>query len=103
MELRQPVATVGFVDDYCLLYRSVFGDVRSYECFKYLHVGMISPLPRKTLPEIAKISGLKDGQSLHHFLRDGVWSVEQVRTIRLHLIRQQIGTRPISLSLFNHS
>jgi SRSO17 transposase len=99
MELRQPVATVGFVDDYCLLYRSVFGDVRSYECFKYLHVGMISPLPRKTLPEIAKISGLKDGQSLHHFLRDGVWSVEQVRTIRLHLIRQQIGTRPISLCI----
>ena len=99
MELRQPVATVGFIDDYCLLYRSVFGDVRSYECFKYLHVGMISPLPRKTLPEIAKITGLKDGQSLHHFLRDGVWSVEQVRTIRLHLIRQQIGTRPISLCI----
>lgn len=99
MELRQPVATVGFIDDYCLLYRLVFGDVRSYECFKYLHVGILSPLPRKTLPGIAKITGLKDGQSLHHFLRDGVWSVEQVRAIRLHLIQQQIASRPISLCI----
>jgi SRSO17 transposase len=99
MELQQSVATVGFIDDYCLLYRSVFADIRLYECFKYLHAGILSPLPRKTLPEIAKLSGLKDGQSLHHFLRDGVWQVEQVRAIRLHLIRQQIGTRPISLCI----
>jgi SRSO17 transposase len=99
MELRQSVATVGFIDDYCLLYRSVFADIRLYECFKYLHVGILSPLPRKTLPEIAKLTGLKDGQSLHHLLRDGVWSVEQVRSIRLHLIRQQIGTRPITLCI----
>jgi SRSO17 transposase len=99
MELRPSVATVGFLDDYCLLYRSVFSDIRLYECFKYLHVGILSPLPRKTLPEIAKLTGLKDGQSLHHFLRDGVWQVEQVRSLRLHLIRQQIGTRPITLCL----
>lgn len=70
--LRHPVATVGFVDDYCLLYRSVFEDVRSYECFKWLHAGIVSPLPRKALPQTTKLNGLKDGQSLHHFLRDGV-------------------------------
>lgn len=75
MTLRQPVATVGFVDEYCWLYRSVFEDVRSYECFKWLHVGMISPLPRKTLPEIAQLNGLKNGQGLHRFLRDGIWDV----------------------------
>jgi SRSO17 transposase len=99
MVLRQPVSTVGFIDEHCLLYRSVFEDVRSYECFKWLHVGMMSELPRKTLPEIAKLNGLKDGQSLHHFLRDAVWEVAQVRAIRLHLIQQQIGTRPISLCI----
>jgi SRSO17 transposase len=99
MELRQSIATVGFIDDYCFLYRSVFSDIRLYECFKYLHLGILSPLPRKTLPEIAQLTGLKDGQSLHHFLRDGVWRVEQVRSIRLHLIRQQIGTRPITLCI----
>ena len=99
MTLRHPVATVGFVDEYCLLYRSVFDDVRSYECFKWLHVGMISALARKTLPEIAKLIGLKDGQSLHHFLRDAVWDVAQVRAMRLQLIRQQIGTCPITLCI----
>lgn len=99
MSLRQPIATVGYIDEYCLLYRSVFEDVRLYECFKWLHVGLVSELPRKTLPEIAKLNGLKDGQSLHHFLRDAGWDVTQVRAIRLHLIRQQIGTRPISLCI----
>lgn len=99
MALQQSVATVGFIDDYGWLYRSVFADIRLYEGFKYLHVGILSPLPRKTLPEIAKLTGLKDGQSLHHFLRDGVWSIEQVRAMRLHLIRQQLGMQPITLCL----
>lgn len=99
MVLRQPIATVGFIDEYCLLYRSVFEDVRLYECFKWLHMGIVSLLPRKTLPEIAKLNGLKDGQSLHHFLRDSMWDVDKVRAIRLHLIRQQIGNRPISLCI----
>ena len=96
---REPIATVGYIDDYCLVYRSVFEDVRLYECFKLLHVGILSLLPRKTLPEIAKITGLKDGQSLHHFLRDADWKIEQLRAIRLHLIRVQIGSRPISLCI----
>ncbi|SRR5579883_791100 len=99
MALRQPITTVGLIDDYCLSYRQVFEDVRLYECFKFLHVGMLSPLARKTLPEIAKITGLKDGQSLHHFLRDAAWKIEQLRAIRVHLIRAQIGSRPISLCI----
>lgn len=97
--LRPPTATVGFIDDYCLLYRSVFEDVSAYECFKWLHVGIVSEVTRKTLPEIAKLNGLKDGQGLHHFLRDSTWEVEQVRAIRLHLIQQQIGKRPMSLCI----
>jgi SRSO17 transposase len=36
---------------------------------------------------------------LHHFLRDAVWDVAQVRAIRLQLIRQQIGTCPITLCI----
>jgi SRSO17 transposase len=96
MNLRPPVAPVGFIDEYGLLYRSIFDDVRSYDCFKWLHVGMLSPLPRKTLPAIAKLNGLQDGQSLHPFLRDGLWDVAQVRAIRLHLIQQQIAKRAFS-------
>ena len=78
-ELRLPVATVGFVDSYSDRYRSLFGDVRNFESFKQLHVGILSELPRKTLPKIAKLVGLKDGQSLHHFLRDGTWQVGQAQ------------------------
>lgn len=99
IERRNPVATVGFIDQYCQQYRAVFGDIRLYECFKWLHVGILSSLPRKTLPEIAKVVGLKDGQSLHHFLRDAVWDVQQVRATRLHMIQQVIGTRPMTLCI----
>lgn len=99
LEQRDPVATVSFIDDYCQHYRGCFSDIRLYECFQWLHAGILSPQPRKTLPAIAKMVGLKDGQSLHHFLRDALWSVQQVRAIRLHLIQQVIGTRPMTLCI----
>ncbi len=99
IERRESIATVGYIDDYCQVYRSVFEDVRLYECLQLLHVGILSSLPRKTLPEIAKITGFKDGQSLHHFLRAAAWKIEQLRAIRLPLIRAQIGSRPMSLCM----
>ena len=98
-KLRLPVATVGFIDSYCDRYRNLFGDVRNFESFKQLHVGILSDLPRKTLPEIAKVVGLKDGQSLHHFLRDGTWQVEQLRGRRLEMTRQQIGKQAMTLCI----
>jgi SRSO17 transposase len=98
-ELRVPVATVGFIDSYSDRYRSVFGDVRNFESFKQLHVGILSELPRKTLPEMAKVVGLKDGQSLHHFLRDGTWLVGQVRGRRLEATLQRIGKRSMTLCI----
>lgn len=60
---------------------------------------MLSELQSKTLPAIAKLVGLKDGQSLDHFLRDGVWKVEQIRVARLRLIQQTIGQRRIVLCI----
>ncbi len=57
-ELRLPVATVGFIDGYGDRYRSVLRDMRNFESFKQLHIGILSELPRKTLPEIAKLVGL---------------------------------------------
>jgi len=47
---RKVVSTVTFIDNYCSIYRDLFADVRSYETFKFLHLGMISELPRKSLP-----------------------------------------------------
>ena len=95
VEPRQPRATVEFVDEYCQTYQNLFGDVRNYEYFKLLHIGMMSELPRKSLPQIARIVGLKDGQGLHHLLRDAVWDVQALREMRLWFAFVTIGDQPI--------
>ncbi|BAY95618.1 MULTISPECIES: IS701 family transposase [unclassified Tolypothrix] len=94
---RPAAPTVKFVDEYCQWYKSLFSDVRSFEAFKYLHVGCISELKRKTLPEIAKIVGLDNHQGLHHFLTSSPWQVEQFRILRLELILQMLQGKPIIL------
>ncbi len=88
IEPRRVVKTVKFVDEYCQWYKKLFSDVRALEAFKYLHIGCISELKRKTLPEIAKIVGLENQQALHHFLTTSPWNVEQLRAWRLELILQ---------------
>jgi SRSO17 transposase len=60
---REPKATVRFVDQYCSYYRAVFPEVRSFEQFTALHLGMIAELPRKTLPAIAAMP-LAPGQAI---------------------------------------
>ena len=56
--------TIRFVDEYCQLFEGLFPEVRSYEAFKLLHLGMISEIKRKSLPAIAKAVGLEH----HHCL-----------------------------------
>lgn len=65
---REARPTLRFVDEYCELYADLFPEVRSFEAFKYLHIGMISDLKRKTLPAIAKAVGLDNEQGLHNLL-----------------------------------
>ena len=65
---RDAQPTVAIIDQYCEAYKELFPEVRSYECFKYLHQGIVSPIKRKSLPEIAKIVGISSPQSLHHFI-----------------------------------
>ena len=50
VERRQPKPTVDFIDEYCEYYKKLFSDVRGFEAFKFLHMGMISDIKRKTLP-----------------------------------------------------
>ncbi|MBW4434716.1 MAG: IS701 family transposase [Pelatocladus maniniholoensis HA4357-MV3] len=64
---------------------NIFPEVRSFESFKYLHVGMISQIKRKSLPEIAKVVGLKNEQSLHHFLTESSWEIKGLVERRLSL------------------
>jgi SRSO17 transposase len=48
---------------------------------------------------VTRTVGLKDGQSLHHFLRDSVWDVNALRETRLWLTKVSIGERPIVLCI----
>lgn len=99
VEPRPAVTTVGFVDEYCNYYQDLFADVRNFEAYKYLVLGMISELRRKTLPAIARSVGLPNAQSLHHFLQLSPWQVEQFRARRLGLIKRLIGERSIILCI----
>ncbi|MBD1864928.1 MULTISPECIES: transposase [Trichocoleus] len=91
--------TVRFVDNYCQAYRHLFNDVRSFEAFASLHLGLVAPLARTSLPEIAKAVGLPNDQVLHHFLTHSPWQVEAVRYQRLSLIIEQIQGQLIVLVL----
>ena len=95
---RPATATVTFVDEYAELYQDLFPDVRSFEAFKYLLVGMLSELKRKTLPAIAKAVGA-DAQALHHVLAYAPWSVQELRTRRLALVRQALAGRSFTLCI----
>ncbi len=99
VEPRPAVATVGFVDDYCNYYQALFSDVRNFEAFKFLHIGMISELPRKSLPAIARSVGLPNAQSLHNFLQNAPWQVEGLRARRLGMIKRLIGARSMILCI----
>jgi SRSO17 transposase len=54
---RPAQPTVKFIDDYCEADQDLFPEVRTFEYFKYLHLGLISDIKRKTLPAIAKVVG----------------------------------------------
>jgi len=94
---RKPASTIKFIDDYCQWYRKLLPEVRSFEAFKYLHVGMISDLKRKTLPGIARVVGLSNEQGLLHFLKESPWECEELRQARLRLILQVLAGREITL------
>ncbi|MCX7594181.1 MAG: IS701 family transposase [Fischerella sp.] len=94
---REAIPTVTFVDDYCAVYQYLFPEVRSFEFFKWLHLGLISDIPRKTLPAITQYLGLSNHQSLLHFLTESPWQVEKLRNQRLSIIHQLLEGRNFTL------
>lgn len=83
---RRAQPTMKFIDDYCEAYRDLFPEVRTFEYFKYLHLGLISDIKRKTLPAIAKVVGLENAEGLDHFLTESPWSAEKLEERRLKII-----------------
>jgi len=92
-----PDPTIGFVDEYCQLFEGLFPQVRSYEAFKHLHLGMISDIKRKSLPAIARAVGLENHQSLHHFLTESPWVASHLRQKRLDVILKILDGRSLIL------
>jgi len=92
---RDAQPTVGVIDEYCEEYREIFKEIRNYECFKYLHLGIISTIKRKSLPEIAKVVSINSAQSLHHFIANSEWAVEKVRNRRLEKIKRALKGKPM--------
>ncbi|MGR3279993.1 IS701 family transposase [Acaryochloris marina NIES-2412] len=96
---RSPHPTIGFVDEYCQLFEGLFPQVRSYEAFKHLHLGMMSDIKRKSLPAIARAVGLENHQSLHHFLSESPWVASQLCQKRLDVILKILDGRSLILLL----
>jgi SRSO17 transposase len=95
---RRATTTVTFVDEYTERYQDLFPDMRSFEAFTYLLVGMLSELKRKTLPAIAKAVGA-DAQALHHVVAYAPWSVQELRKRRLTFLGQALKERPFILCI----
>jgi SRSO17 transposase len=79
--------------------RTSFPTCAAREHFKYIHLGLLSEIKRKTLPAIARICGDVDAQALHHFLAKSLWEVEDVRSRRLQLLRQALAGRSFVLCI----
>ena len=94
---REAQPTIRFVDEYCQLYKDLFSEVRRFEAFKYLHLGMISEIKRKSLPAITKAVGLDNQQNLHHFLSESPWTAPQLRQRRLEIILKVLNGRSMIL------
>jgi SRSO17 transposase len=95
---RPATATVAFIDEYCAQYRSLFTNVRHFEQFTALHLGLLAEPRRKSLPQLAKLVSA-DAQALHHFLANAEWSVEELRARRLTLLRRALNGAPFLLCL----
>jgi SRSO17 transposase len=87
--------TINFIDEYCAFYRNLFSDVRSFEAFKHLQLGILASIKRKTLPAIALVAGLPNEQALHHFLTKSPWQANQLRNRRVALTLQSLKNRKI--------
>jgi SRSO17 transposase len=94
-EPRAARPTVRFIDEYCDSYKSLFPEVRSFEAFKQLHVGLVSDIKRKTLPNIAQVVGRENSQSLHHFITASPWEAKELRERRLELILKALNGQEI--------
>ena len=96
---RSPRSTLSVVESHCAHFAHLFAEVRSFENFQALHLGLLSPLPRKTLPALAHFLGLENAQGLHHLLTTPHLDTSALRARRLELALGAIGPLPVTLMI----
>jgi SRSO17 transposase len=94
---RAAALTINVIDQYCSQYQKIFPEVRSYEAFKRMLLGIITPSQRKSLTTIGEIVGLKNSQSLHNFISESPWSHQQLRENRLKLTKEWLKQAAIDI------
>jgi SRSO17 transposase len=94
---RAAAPTISVIDQYCSHYQTIFSEVRSYEAFKRMVLGIITPSQRKSLTTIGEIVGLKNSQSLHNFITESPWSYHQLRANRLKLTKEWLAQAAIDI------
>jgi SRSO17 transposase len=94
---RVAVPTISVIDQYCSQYQKIFPEVRSYEAFKRMILGIITPSQRKSLTTIGEIVGLKNSQSLHNLITESPWSYQQLRSNRLTLTQEWLAQAAIDI------
>lgn len=57
----------------------------------------MSPIKRKSLPEIAKAVSINSAQSLHHFLANSDWSVDRLKQKRLKKLKKALDGNKITV------
>lgn len=76
----------------------MFPNVRQFEQFTHLELGLVAETKRKSLPRLAQATKA-DPQAFHHFLAQAGWSREALRSVRLELTRQALRARPFILCI----
>src|SRR5260370_7887255 len=83
-KVRPATPTVAFIDQYCAQYRDLFQNVRHFEQFTALHLGLLAETRHKSLPRLGTTVHA-DPQPLHHFLPNPTPSVQPIPAHRLDL------------------
>jgi SRSO17 transposase len=65
--------------------------------YRYLHLGIIAPIKRKSLPEICKVVALKYAHSWHHFITKSPGSSTEMEAKRFTKILKELKGKAITL------
>ena len=96
---RDAAPTLDVIERHCAQFRDLFDEVRTFENFQSLHLGLLAQLPRKSLPALARFLELPNPQRLHHLLTTPHLSTADIEHRRIQLLREALGSRPLTLMI----